>query len=131
MNDKSKDDVKPVYDIYADEDKILEVRLNGEQKQNRIGLLTYNVWKTEKIELKAEKGLHTCNILAPNNYKVYVNNKELTEDFVKDLHEVLVDGLCEGGLYRNVNIQVKANIYRQAGGSVCLMNPIWSTMENK
>ena len=31
----------------------------------------------------------------------------LTEELVKDLHEVLVKDIFQGGVYRNVNIQIK------------------------
>ena len=53
-----------------------------------------------------------------NHYKAFQmvrdeieKNNELTEDFVKDLHEVLVDGLCEGGLYRNTNLRINGSGY--------------------
>ena len=72
------------YDIYANEQKILEVKLNGERKGNRLGLLTFNKWEIEKIETKTENGLYTCNILVPNNYKVYVNDKELAKEQIKE-----------------------------------------------
>lgn len=43
----------------------------------------------------------------------YLNSsetKELTEDFLKDLHARLVDGLVDGGgLYRNVNIKINGS----------------------
>ena len=58
--------------------------------------------------------LHT--ILGVKKYpekikKIIEKNNELTEDFVKDLHEVLVDGLCEGGLYRNTNLRINGSGY--------------------
>ena len=31
---------------------------------------------------------------------------KLTEEHVKDIHEILVDGIFQGGIYRNVNIQM-------------------------
>jgi len=33
-------------------------------------------------------------------------NRDVTEDMLKDLHELLVDGIFQGGVYRNVNIQI-------------------------
>jgi len=45
----------PIYDIFANDKQILEIKLNGAQKENRLGLLTFNKWKTETIEIKAEK----------------------------------------------------------------------------
>jgi len=32
--------------------------------------------------------------------------KEFTEDKLKDIHEILVDGIFQGGVYRNVNISI-------------------------
>lgn len=38
----------------------------------------------------------------------YLNEgKEFSEDFVKDLHEMLLDGIINGGLYRNINLSIK------------------------
>ena len=77
--DETTNTEKPIYDIYVNEEKVIEVRLNGTKKENRLGLLTFNKWETEKIEAKAENGLYNCVISAPSDCKVYVNNKELTE----------------------------------------------------
>jgi len=33
--------------------------------------------------------------------------KPFTEDFVKDLHEMLLDGIINGGLYRNTNLSIR------------------------
>ena len=51
-----------------------------------------------------------------NHYKAYdymlrsiEEGKELTEDFVKDLHEILLDGIINGGLYRNINLSIKGS----------------------
>lgn len=108
LNEKSKTDEKPTYDIYADEQKILEVSLNGEQKENRLGLLTFNAWKTERIELTAENGLYTCNILVPNNYKVYVNNNELTEEQI--VEKVQNEGLTQISNYVEIPYIVKYEV---------------------
>lgn len=35
--------------------------------------------------------------------------KHLTEDLVKDLHEMLLDGIINGGLYRNINLSIKGS----------------------
>jgi Fic family protein len=35
-----------------------------------------------------------------------VKKSKLTEEHVKDIHEILVDGIFQGGVYRNVNIQM-------------------------
>ncbi len=53
-----------------------------------------------------------------NNYLAYqmveeaANKKlELTEEFFKDVHERLVHGLINGGLYRNVDIKIKGSAH--------------------
>lgn len=108
LNEKSKKDEKPIYDIYANEEKILQIGLNGEKKENRLGLLTFNEWKTEKIELTVENGFYTCNILVPNNYKVYVNDKELTEEQV--VEKVQNEGLAQISKYVEIPYILKYQI---------------------
>ena len=51
-----------------------------------------------------------------NHFKTYQymvesieNNKEFNEEFVKDLHEMLLDGIINGGLYRNINLSIKGS----------------------
>lgn len=36
-------------------------------------------------------------------------DKPFTEDFVKDLHEKLLEGIINGGLYRNTNLSIKGS----------------------
>lgn len=48
--------------------------------------------------------------LAYNMVKDYAkDNKVLTEDFFKDVHERVVSGIIQGGLYRNVDISIKGS----------------------
>ena len=108
LNETSTNDQKPIYDIYAGEEKILELTLNGKQKENRLGLLTFNVWKTENIEPKMENGLYTCNILVPNNLKVLVNGKELTEEQITE--KVQNEGLAQISKYVNIPYIVKYEV---------------------
>lgn len=53
-----------------------------------------------------------------NHYRAYnymldyiAGGNELNEDFVKDLHEMLLAGLIPGGLYRNINISIKGSMH--------------------
>ena len=103
-----EDGENPIYDIYANEQKILEVTLNGKEKQNRLGLLTFNKWKTEKIENKTENGLYTCNVLVPNNYEVYVNNQKLSQEQIKET--VQNEGLAQISKYVEIPYIVKYEI---------------------
>lgn len=108
LNENSTENDKPIYDIYADNEKILEVYLDGEKKANRLGLLTFNVWKTEKINTSMENGLYTCNILVPNNCKVYVNDKELTEEQI--VEKVQNEGLAQISKYVEIPYIVKYEV---------------------
>lgn len=108
LNEKSEKEQKTIYDIYANNEKILQINLNGEQKENRLGLLNFNKWKTEKVEIVAENGLYNINILVPNNYKVYVNNKELTETQITE--KVQNEGLTQISKYVEIPYIVKYEI---------------------
>ena len=44
--------------------------------------------------------------------KLVSSRKVLTEDILKDLHEMLVSGIFLGGQYRKVNIQIKHSMHQ-------------------
>lgn len=44
--------------------------------------------------------------------KLVSSRKFLTEDILKDLHEMLVEGIFLGGQYRKVNIQIKESMHQ-------------------
>ena len=114
LNKESKNENKPIYDIYANNELIFNIELNGDKKENRLGLLTFNKWKIEKITGKMENGIYTINILVPNNYKVFVNEKEVTEDKIKE--KVQNEGLTQISKYIDIPYIVKyeiSNLYIQ------------------
>jgi len=39
-------------------------------------------------------------------YQMVKNNVEMTEEIIKDIHEILTEGILNGGNYRNVNIRI-------------------------
>ncbi len=48
--------------------------------------------------------------LAYNMMKEYAkDHQEITDDFFKDLHERVMSGIIQGGLYRNVDISIKGS----------------------
>lgn len=71
---------KPIFIIYADDTPILEMTLDGTKKEHRLGLLTYSIWETIKIENKLEEGIYNYKIIIPNTYQAFVNNQLLTEE---------------------------------------------------
>lgn len=108
LNDNSTESENPIYDIYANKEKILEINLNGTKKQNRLGLLTFNAWKIKSVENKMENGLYTCNILVPNNCKVYINDKILTENNI--IEKVQNEGLTQISKYIDIPYIVKYEV---------------------
>lgn len=108
LNENSKDSGDTIYDIYAGENKILEVHLDGTKKENRLGLLTYNKWKTEKIKETIASGLYTCEILVPSDYSVYVNDKEVLKDNI--VQKVQNEGLEQISKYVEIPYIVKYEI---------------------
>ena len=108
LNENSTENEMPIYDIYANDNKILEISLNGTKKESRLGLLTFNLWKTEKIEPKMEKGLYTCNIIVPSNDKVYLNDKELTEEQITE--KIQNEGLSQISEYVEIPYTVKYEV---------------------
>ena len=108
LNENSKDVENTIYDIYAGKDKILEVYLDGKQKENRLGLLTYNKWETKRIKETLETGLYTCEIQVPSNYTVYINNKEVSKDNITQ--KVQNEGLEQISKYVEIPYIVKYEI---------------------
>jgi Fic family protein len=45
-------------------------------------------------------------------FKYVVSRKKINEDVLKDLHEILVEGIFPGGQYRMVNIQIKNSMHQ-------------------
>lgn len=44
--------------------------------------------------------------------KMVLDEKPMAEDDIKDIHEILVEGILAGGIYRNVNIQIFGAIHQ-------------------
>ncbi len=108
LNSNSTDEQKPIYDIFIENEKILEVELDGSKKENRLGLLTFNVWNVKQVTSKMENGLYTCNVLVPNNCKVYLNNKQLTESQIADT--VQNEGLEQLSKYADIPNIIKYEV---------------------
>lgn len=108
LNENSKENENPIYDIYAGENKILEVYLDGTQKENRLGLLTYNKWKTKKIKETIESGLYTCEILIPSDYTVYVNDQQVSKESITQ--KVQNEGLEQISKYVEIPYIVKYEV---------------------
>lgn len=105
---KLNNEKEQIYDIYDGDKLILQAHLNDSETANRLGLLNFTKWKTEKIEIKMEHGLYTCNILVPNNYEVYVNENKLTEENITE--KVGEEGLAQISKYVEIPYIVKYEV---------------------
>lgn len=76
---------EPIYTIYANKEQILNVHLKSSKKIKRFGLLTFHIWEKGEISSLIDHGFFTYEISIPSNYKVYLNDKQLTEEqMIKD-----------------------------------------------
>ena len=84
LNSESIDLNNPIYDVYAGDEVLFNVKLNGEKKVTRLGILTFQDWKLDSIKLAKTDGIYECNIQVPSNLKVYVNGIKLTDEDKSD-----------------------------------------------
>lgn len=74
------DNQNNTYDLYAGDKLICTITLDVSKKVNVLGILKYNVLEIENIKTYTEDGLYKVEALVPNGYKLYVNDKLVTED---------------------------------------------------
>lgn len=79
LNSESTDLNNPVYDVYINDNPFLSVKLNGERKLTRLGLLTIQDWKLDEISLNSNSGVYECIVEVPNNYTVYINDIKIND----------------------------------------------------
>ena len=108
LDSESVDLNNPVYDALVGENAIFKIALNGEKKVTRLGILTFQDWKLDKVTLAKTDGLYECIIAAPSDYKVYVNNIQVTENEKTD--GKLDEGLEELAKYANIPFMTKYTI---------------------
>ena len=108
LNKDSKDELKPVYDIYINGNKIFEIGLDGTKTETRLSLLTFSNWKTRYINVEAEDGLVKYEIAAPSNYDIYVNNKKLGENEITTSNED--EGLAQISKYVEIPYAIKYEV---------------------
>lgn len=108
LNSDSIDLNNPVYDAYIDNKLILKIHLNGEEKITRLGILTFQNWKIDNITFEKENGVYECNIEVPSNYKVYVNDIELTEN--EKTEDSIDEGLVQISKYVDIPYIVKYKV---------------------
>lgn len=79
LNDGTKNSGNPVYSIYANDQKIMEVTLKVKEQKQRLGLFSYYIWDVDNYKIDAPRGLEFFDVCVPSNYTVEVNGTKLTE----------------------------------------------------
>ena len=84
LNSESKDVKKPIYDIYYKGKLILTIKLNNKGDKTRIKILNYTIWEIVDIKSHIEDGLYSVKANLPEDYKLLVNGKEVTEKTIDE-----------------------------------------------
>lgn len=72
-------DKKPVYDIYYNGRKVLKIKLANKGQIQKIKLLNYTKWELVDVKSYIENGLYEVKVNIPEDYKLFINDKEVTE----------------------------------------------------
>ena len=84
QENKNNTSTEPVYDILADNNKILTVSLNKKKTNNRLGMFIYPVWEVKECIVSADRGLFYYDITVPDNYEVSINGTVLGEENISN-----------------------------------------------
>lgn len=101
---QKKNTDEPIYEIFAENKLLFEITLKEVKKENRLGLLTFTVWETDSIRNKVEEGMYSYTIEVPSDHKVYVNDLEVTDDYIKIEEQ---DSLEELAKYTTISVPIK------------------------
>ncbi len=108
LNSESLDLTNPIYDVYAGDEILFNVKLNGEKKVTRLGILTFQDWKLDSIKLAKTDGIYECNIEVPSNLKVYVNGIRVTDS--EKAEGELDEGLKEISNYADIPYLIRYTV---------------------
>lgn len=79
LNSESKDVKKPIYNVYYDKKPILTIKLANKGDITKIKILNYTKWEVVDIKSFIEQGLYNVKAQIPDDYKLYINGKEVVE----------------------------------------------------
>ena len=79
LNKDSKDKKKPIYDVYYKGKKVLTIKLKNKGDVTKIKILNYSKWELVDIKSHIEEGLYEVKAYIPEDYKLYINDKEVKE----------------------------------------------------
>lgn len=116
-NTKLSSDKVFAYDLKVNDKLISTVSLKSIKTYTRMAILKVDEWKVENIETYFDNGIYSYEISIPKNYKIYVNDKELSSDDISN--EGDVEGLerltkhieiCKSKTYEVSNLVYKPEI---------------------
>ncbi|VEU82742.1 Fic family protein [Acholeplasma hippikon] len=84
---------------------------NALSQEDVYNLLEKEVIVTQLPEREQKEALNYKKAFA-HVFKLVISRRRLNEDILKDLHEILVEGIFVGGQYRKVNIQIKNSMHQ-------------------
>lgn len=84
LEEKTKNSDNPVYYIYANNNKVMEVKLKVKERKHRLGLFTYPVWNIDTCKMASDRGLNYYDVYVPSNYIVEVNGTKLDESYISN-----------------------------------------------
>jgi hypothetical protein len=87
------------YDIYNNNDKIINVTLKSLKSKKKLGMLKYDVLALDKISKYDNNGLYYYNVSIPSNYSININNGNIKENVSQ---ETSIKGLEEMSKYVNM-----------------------------
>ena len=79
-----KTDDKLTFDIYADDKKLMTVKLKDLGEKHALGLLVYNEYDIDNIKTYDDKGLYTVNVEVADNYDLYINDIKVDKKEIKE-----------------------------------------------
>jgi len=84
-NSKSSTDTTFAYDLKINDKVISTVELKSVNTYTKMAILSINEWEIESIATYFEDGIYNYEITIPNDYKLYINNIEVSnEDITKE-----------------------------------------------
>ena len=80
-NESSYDTEKPVYDIYAGDDKVAQMTLSPKSTHVALAILTYMDWKIDKIEPVFSADTYNYTVAIPEGYTFTVNGIAVSDSY--------------------------------------------------
>ena len=78
---KSKKEKGNVYDLYLNDANVATISFEKVGSQTKMLILTIDEWKIKEITTNFDRGIYYYDIIIPTNYKLYINNKEVTDSY--------------------------------------------------